>query len=215
MRPVTVANDLDVFGASISNPHNTSLRCSFSSFRSVWIGSPPIQKWGNFEAGGTVDFLAVVVKGAIIVSDARFLGAARDAHGFSASGMTSGGLFWRNVELQNGAILDLSGAHVGGLFDEEKSWPEPGNLLIDGLTYDSFGAGSPLDVETRMRWIDLQPQDRGVFKPQPYRQLAKVYRASGLDNEAVQVLIAEQDARYARYGPIGRFWGAFLKDTIG
>jgi hypothetical protein len=124
-------------------------------------------------------------------------------------------LFWRNVELRNGATVDLSGARVGMLFDEEKSWPEPGKLLINGFTYDGFGAGSPSDLRTRLRWIALQPRARVGFEPQPYRQLANVYRESGLDNNAIRVLIAEQDARYARYGPIGRFWGGFLKDTIG
>jgi len=161
-----------------------------------------------------VDFAAAKVATDVIVSDARFLGAPADAHGFFGSGLTSGAFYWRNV-LQNGATLDLSGAHVGSLLDEEKSWPEPGDLLIDGLIYDGFGPSSPTDVQTRMRWISLHPEAPGEFKPQPYRQLAKVYRESGLENEAVQVLIAEEDARYARYGPIGRLWGAFLKGTIG
>ena len=215
MRHVSVGNDFDMFGARISNPHNTALRGAFSSFRSVWIGSPPIQRWGNFEADGRVDFTASATKTGFLVSDARFLGARGDDHGFFASGMTSAFLYWRNVQLQNGATVDLSGAHVGGLLDEENSWPEPGNLLIDGLTYDGFGAGSPLDVQSRMRWISLQPRALDVFRPQPYRQLAKVYRESGLDSEATQVLIDEQDAHYSRNGLIGRSLGAFLKNTIG
>jgi hypothetical protein len=216
IREASVAKDLDMFDARMSNPDNVAFRCNFSSFDSVWIGSPPIVDWGDFETNGTVEFVAAKVRGAIVVNNARFLGAPGKAHGFFGSAMTSGGfLFWRNVQLQNGATVDLSNARVGVLLDEEKSWPEPGNLLIDGLTYDGFGAGSPLQVEARMRWISLQPQARGVFKPQPYRQLAKVYRESGLENEAVQVLIAEEDARYARYGLIGRLWGAFLKGAIG
>ena len=216
MREASVAKDLDMFGARMSNPDNVAFRCNFSSFDSVWIGSPPIADWGSFEAVGTVEFTAARIRGAIIVNDARFLGAPRTAHGFYGSAMSSGGFFfWRNVQLQNGATVDLSSAHVGVLLDEEKSWPEPGKLLIDGLTYDSFGTGSPLGVLDRMRWISLQPQVRGGFEPQPYRQLAKVYRESGLDSEATQVLIAEQDARYSRYGLIARSWGAFLKNTIG
>jgi hypothetical protein len=213
IRHVSVVNDLDMFGARMSNPHNLAFRCNFSSFGSAYVGSPPVQKWGNFEADGRVEFTAANIKSGIIVNDARFLGAPGDAHGFFASNVTCGAfLFWRNVQLQNGAIVDLSGARVGILFDEEKSWPEQGNLVIDGLIYDGFGAGSPLDVETRMRSISLQPQARGGFKPQPYRQLAKVYRESGLENEAIQVLIAEEDARY---GWMGRLVGGLLKDTIG
>ena len=123
--------------------------------------------------------------------------------------------FWRNVQLQHGAIVDLSGAHVGSLIDEEKSWPEPGDLLIYGLAYDNFGTGAPLDLQARLRWISLLPHVPGGFQPQPYQQLAKVYRELGLDSDAIQVLIAEQDARYARYGLRGRIWGGFLKNTIG
>jgi hypothetical protein len=216
MREASVATDLDMFGARISNPNNVAFRCNFSSFDSVWIGSPPIANWGSFEAVGTVEFTATKIRGGIFVNDARFLGAPGSAHGFFALGMTSGSfLYWRNIQLQNGATVDLRSAHVGVLADEKKSWPEPGNLLIDGLSYDGFGAGSPLDVPSRMRWISLQPQARGVLRSQPYRQLAKVYRESGLDNEAVQVLIAEEDARYALHGPFGRLWSAFLKTTIG
>ena len=73
---------------------------------------------------------------------------------FSGGALTAGGFFyWRDVELKNGATVDLNGAHVGILLDEEKSWPEPSYLLIDGLTYDSFGPGSPTDLRTRLRWI--------------------------------------------------------------
>lgn len=215
MRQASVAHDLGMYGAHMSNPHNLAFCGNFSSFGSVWFGNPQIQGWGIFEADGRVEFVAAKITTIIIVNDARFLGAPGDAHGFFASGMTSGGFWWRNVQLRNGATVDLSGAHVGGLLDQEKSWPEPGHLLIDGFTYDGFGAGSPLDVQSRLRWISLQPPIRGGFEPQPYRQLAQVYRAVGLDNEATQVLIAQQDARYARYGLIGRFWGGFLKATIG
>jgi hypothetical protein len=215
IRNTSVADDVDMFGALMSNPHNVAFRCNFSSFGSVWIGSPPVQDWGNFDSDGLVEFVAAKIRTGIVVNGARFLGSPADSHGFSASGMNGAFLFWKNVQLQNGAIVDLGIAHVGVLLDEEKSWPAPGNLLIDGFTYDSFGAGSPVDVKTRMRWISLQPQARAAFRPQPYRQLAKVYRESGFENEAVQVLIAEQDARYAGFGPLGRLWGAFLKGTIG
>jgi hypothetical protein len=216
LRQASVAHELGMYGAHMSNPHNLAIAGNVSSFSSVWFGNPQVPGlWGIFEADGRVDFGAAKVATAVIVSDARFLGAPADAHGFFGSGLTSGAFYWRNVQLQNGATLDLSGAHVGSLLDEEKSWPEPGDLLIDGLMYDGFGPSSPTDVQTRMRWISLQPEAPGVFKPHPYRQLAKVYRESGFENEAVQVLIAEEDARYARYGPIGRLWGAFLKGTIG
>ena len=100
--------------------------------------------------------------------------------------------FWINVTLEKGSQLNLSGASVGSLVDDERSWPAPGNLLIDGLTYSGFGLGlAPVDADTRLRWIALQPQ----YHPQPYRQLAKVLREIGDEKGAVKVMVAEGDAR--------------------
>jgi hypothetical protein len=215
MRHVSVTHDLDVWGARMSNPHGLAFRCNFSNFGSVFVGNPPVQKWGNFDADGRVDFVAVTVKSGIIVNDARFLGALGDAHGFFAAGMISGPfLYWRNVQLQNGATVDLGGAHVGILVDEEKSWPEQGHLLIDGLTYDGFGAGSPLDAQSRLRWLSLQPPVPGGFRPQPYRQLAKVLRENGDDDGAIEVLIAQQDAHFRNSNWLVRAWARFLKITV-
>jgi hypothetical protein len=95
------------------------------------------------------------------------------------------------------------------LGDDERSWPQPGKLLIDGFTYKSFGLVK--DAPSRLRWVVLQPE----FHPQPYRQLAKVLRANGDDAGAVSVLIAEQDARYRNSYLIRRIWAAFLKTTVG
>jgi hypothetical protein len=199
----------------MSNPRGLAFAGNFSSFGSVWFGNPQPPGWGIFEADGRVDFAGARVATAIIVTDARFLGARGDAHGFFGSGTTSGDfLFWRNVQLQNGASVDLSGAHVGILLDEEKSWPEQGNLLIDGFTYDGFGAGSPLDVQSRLRWISLQPPVQGGFRPQPYRQLAKVLRESGDDTGAIEVLIAQQDAHFRNSNWLVRAWAQFLKITV-
>ena len=123
------------------------------------------------------------------------------------------------MSLENGATLELSGANVGWLFDEEHSWPEPGKLLIDGFSYGAIGGTlailpgrkSPIDARSRLRWLALQPG----FHPQPYRQLAKVLRESGDEPVAIRVLIAAEDERYRRYGWAGGILGGFLKKTIG
>jgi hypothetical protein len=67
------------------------------------------------------------------------------------------------------------------------------------------------DASSRLRWLALQPE----FHPQPYRQLAKVLRANGDDAGAVNVLIAEQDARFQNSPLIRRIWAGFLKTTVG
>ena len=216
MRQASVAHDIGFYGAHLINPHKRAFEGDFSSYGSVWFGVPGSLDWGTFEADGIVEFVGAKITNSIIVSNARFLGAPGDGHGFSGGALTAGGYFyWRDVELRNGATVDLNGAHVGILVDEEKSWPEPSYLLIDGFTYDGFGPGSPTDLRTRLRWISLQPQTLGAFNPQPYRQLARAYRESGLENDATSVLIAAEDVRYARYGWRGRLLGGILRATIG
>jgi hypothetical protein len=130
------------------------------------------------------------------------------------------------VTLQNGAQLDLSDASVELLLDDERSWPAPGHLIIDGFTYNAlssinadrsdrpsrYAPGERGDTDRRLRWLALQPSG---FHSQPYNQLAKFYGASGEEAAAVTVLIAEEDDRYTRLGLFGRLWGGFLKATIG
>jgi hypothetical protein len=117
--------------------------------------------------------------------------------------------------LEKGAQLMLRDASVGFIVDQERGWPPPGNLVIDGLVYSSFDVhpgDSPWDASTRLRWLALQPPG---FHLQPYLQLAKVLRESGDEPGAIKVLIAEEDARYRQFGPTGRIAGGFLKATIG
>ena len=126
---------------------------------------------------------------------------------------------WQNVTLENGAIVDMSGAHLGVLLDDENSWPAPGHLQLDGLTYDTLGGfssydpqwSSPADASARLRWLGLQ----NGFHSQPYRQLAQVLRKNGDEAGATDVLIALQDARFRNSNWLARAWAQFLKITIG
>jgi hypothetical protein len=217
MRFASIAGTLDMFGSRLSNPGNVALRCNGSSFGGVLFGTPSDeQKWGGFDAIGKVEFLAARVRAFFNVNRARFLGTVGDGHGFSAAGISiDGALLLRNVELQNGAFLDLSGARVTFLVDDENSWPAPGNLNIDGFTYSGIVPLAPTDASgdarTRLRWLQRQ----SGFHLQPYRQLAKVLRERGDEAGATQVLVAGDDLNYERFGLAGRIWGGFLKYTIG
>jgi len=89
------------------------------------------------------------------------------------------------------AELDLREASVSSLWDNEDSWPDPGNLYIDGFVYGRIADG-PRDAKTRLKWVGLQHE----FTTQPYLQLAKVLREAGDDDGAQQVLIAMEDRRW-------------------
>jgi hypothetical protein len=172
-----------------------------------------LNRGGQAKVNGTLQFSGTRIAG-VTVWDAVLSGSAGTPHGFSGRKISASGIFiWRDVTLEDGAQLDLTGASIGTLGDQERSWPAPGNLLIDGLTYSGFSSApfSPVDADTRLKWLALQPS----YHPQPYRQLAKVLRETGDEKGAVRVLVAEGDARYRQMGPPGRVLGTFLKCTIG
>jgi hypothetical protein len=53
------------------------------------------------------------------------------------------------------------------------------------------------------------------FHPQPYRQLAKVLRENGDNAGAIEVMVAQEDARFRNSNWLGRAWARFLKITVG
>ncbi len=208
----TIGSDLQCRSGRFINPGNYAIFAPGASIGGVLY----LTRFGDrndFEANGMVNFSVDSIGNGVIVENAKFLGARGTQHGFEGSGMSVKRAFiWRNVTLQNGATLDLSGASVAWLLDEEKSWPAPGDLTIDGFQYNGFGLDSPIDVKSRLRWLRLQAPGLHV---QTYRELAKFYGDGGDDVSALQVLIAKEDARYLQYGWPGRVGGSFLKATIG
>src|SRR5208337_3289654 len=203
-----IGGDLTFPGGRFVNPNNTSIAASLVRIGgSVILGVEP---FGDFQSDGAVEFLGTHIAGVFLISSGKFAGKTTERHGLFAGGLEVNGSFGtQNTDLQNGATLDLSGASVLGMNDDERSWPQAGKLLIDGLTYTGFGLVK--NARSRLRWVSLQPE----FHPQPYRELAKVLRANGDDAGAVSVLSAEQDARYQNSYLLRRIWAGFLKTTVG
>ena len=96
-------------------------------------------------------------------------------------------IVWRGVTTPKEVILDLRYSNIGTLSDDKSCWPEKGNLLLDGLVYDVFSDNTLTDFETRIEWLRLQPKK--LFLPQPYEQLASVFRKNGRDKDAKRILI--------------------------
>jgi hypothetical protein len=216
LRESTIGADLVFAGGHFVNPNKTAIATSVARIGGTVLLA--FETSGAFYSDGAVEFLGTHVAGAFGMFDtsnggqirSTFAGKAAERHGLFAGGLEVNGPFgWQNVDLENGATLDLSGSSVGVMADDERSWPQPGKLLIDGLTYTGFGFVRT--ARSRLRWVSLQPE----FHPQPYRQLAKVLRANGDDEGAVSVLIAEQDARFQNSYLLRRIWADFLKTTVG
>lgn len=209
----SIGGDLVANGGRFINPGNVALQASETEIGSDFaLGEENPSTHGEFEANGAVDLIGAKIGVLLTVNRAKFRGARSDRHGLFAALMNARALIWRNVLLENDAVLDLSGAQIAFLIDEQKSWPKPGKLFIDGFRYEGISVDSPSDVASRLRWIGLNanPDD-----PQPYDQLAKVYRAKGAMSTAAQVLIARDDVIFNGRGPVYRIWGTFLKTTIG
>jgi hypothetical protein len=201
-----------VFSGTFNNPNNMAIIGAGVAVASdVFFGA----FFGKIRVNGGAFLGEAQIGRSVYVQDATFSGAPSEGlgflgstfHGFSVPGTSAKeALIWRNVALENGAVLNLDGASVGVLFDDPHSWPTPGKLIVDGFKYERLP-----DTRSRLRWLALQPE----YHPQPYRQLAKVLRDQGDEEGAIAVLVASEDLRYASYGRASALWGDFLNVTIG
>src|SRR5215831_12226173 len=85
--------------------------------------------------------------------------------------------------------IHLRAAWVGSWHDKKDTWPRALNL--QGFVYDAINV---LNVTPKQRLDWLRRQDDG-YRPQPYEQLASVYRRAGHARAARTVAIAKQRAR--------------------
>ena len=108
--------------------------------------------------------------------------------GFANVGM---GLACTSVNPDTKMTLDLRAAKVGTFWDDAASWPDCGDLFLDGFVYERLDDHAPRDAASRIKWLRLQPADQ--FLPQPYEQLAAVFKKEGLEEDAKKILIAKNE----------------------
>ena len=102
-------------------------------------------------------------------------------------------LWLRDISPQAAGLIDLLGAKVSLLVDDCKMLTNPHLFFrLDGFVYERIAQTSPTDVKTRLKWLDLQGPE---YFPQPYDQLAAVFRRDGQDQEAKDVLVAKRRRR--------------------
>ena len=196
----------------------------------------------DFEAVGEVRFLGSKVDGIFDCSGGNFFNKDKMAisadgikvmgniflsKSFQAEGMldfvnaqVQGGLIYTHVKSPEKASLRLNHARVGTLWDLEKSWPDPGNLYLDNFEYDRIEEKSPLGVGKRLNWLSRQPEDS--YHPQPYEQLAAIYKKSGRSEDARRIQYAKNKHRVqcTREGILKvpwyeRFWLGLLGAVVG
>jgi hypothetical protein len=164
-------------------------------------------------AGGTalvadgIQVRAVEMRGATITGETRMTAAQVDGDfdvtGSQLSNPGGSGLLLNRTGIRGGfflrrnaridGTLDLTGASIDTLHDDEHSWPAPGNLLLNRCLYNAL-LGGPVDSARRLRWLARQTPKRWAedFWPQPYERLAFVLREMGHDEDARAVLVEKE-----------------------
>lgn len=101
------------------------------------------------------------------------------------------GLIWqRETACQSGTLI-LTSAKITDIVDNLSCWPNDGRMRLHGLTYKRIHGN--LDVAARLLWLKSGSYNKeGAFTPQPYTQLAKVYRTMGRGGDARRVLCARE-----------------------
>ncbi|MCH9019583.1 MAG: hypothetical protein IIA73_04375 [Proteobacteria bacterium] len=201
-----VGGDLACARGKFENPHGDALVANRARVRGT------IFLRNGFVAEGAVRLLGAEVGGDIECTNGKFHDPEGDALDLGGA-QVAGALHLHDFSERIAGRVSLRSAAVGELADDANSWPEPGELALDGFTYNHLAGKAPRSAEQRLKWIARQSRDE--FSTQPYEQLAKVLRRMGLEHEARRVAIAKQQALRARF-PLWRLpWSLFLDVTIG
>lgn len=106
-------------------------------------------------------------------------------------------------------LVVLSGATVEKLMDRVGSWPHDQRLWMAGFTYQqAIPKEGHFNVRERLQWLTAATPE---YAPEPYEQLALMYRNSGEDTNARAVLLAKQRRRRETLPLVGKVWG-YLQD---
>jgi hypothetical protein len=158
----------------------------------------------GFEAKGEVKFTVATIAGDLVCERGQFASNgqewALDANGSKIGGsvllrkwmVVEGEVCFAyanithnfqllDVKFSEKAILNLSFTKVGRLL----------NLVVDGFVYDQIDDRALPEAKVQLEWLHLQKQVK--FLPQPYEQLAAIFRERGLEEEARKVMIAKND----------------------
>ena len=194
-----IGGSLECEGGTFNNPGKFALSAESVSVEANVLLS------GGLSAEGAVDLVGAQVGGSLICDGGMF------SYLLLITTTVRGILSWSNVRNAHRTRLDLTNASVGAIADDEPSWPGNGYLSLDGFSYGRL-SGGPKDAQTRLKWLDLQQG----FKPQSYRQLAKVLNESGDDEGAKEVLFEMEQRRWSgNPRRVARMSGTVLRDSVG
>lgn len=186
LRGAVLNNNLDLDGATLSNPDRITVRLHHATVR----GS--VRLTNGFTSRGRVLLTRSVIDGRLDLRGGTFVNGP-DAHAVEAEAVVAGGgmyLGWARVR----PSVDFTDSRTTILADDPETWPP--RFLVRGLTYERFGQLDPGSsnwaAPPRIAWLARQ----SAFDAGPYEQAARVFRQHGHQSAAEEVLISQR--RHAR-----------------
>jgi len=206
-----ITGDLDCGGALLVNPEGRALHCEDMVVESVFLTRDTPEF--HFEASGRLNFLTATIGGSFFLSSARLV-PGPDYTGLLGRGGRVA-LNMRQSRVSNAVVFSdiraleadgsaggpvagwflMAGAQMNTLIDNtEDGWPAPGYLDLDGTAYERIRHVDGGDlVSKRLSWLRRQfpggRPDADSYRPQPYEQLTRVLRDSGLTREADAIAV--------------------------
>lgn len=219
-----ITGDLNCSGARLINPDGRALHCEDLVVESIFLSREGPHS--HFEASGRLNFLTTTVGGGFFLTNAR-LAPGPDYTGLLGTGgpvaanfqqirVSNAFVLFNVFALESGSDTTeetpgkpvegwflFAGARMSTLIDNiENGWPAVGYLDLDGASYDRVRHVDGGDlVAKRIAWLRRQYENgrpsAATFRPQPYEQLTRVLRDSGLSREADAIAVEKIHMRLA------------------
>jgi hypothetical protein len=201
LRGAHIGGQLDLGGATLTNPDRHALSADELTV------DHSMHCTDGFTARGMLNLVGAHIGGQLAFDGATLTNPNGPA--LQLQDLRAGALFLRDLT-EPPALVEFTHAQVAALNDEPASWPR--QAILDGFVYDALVERKPISARQRLDWLTRNP--RG-YSPQPYEQLAAVYRRAGRDQDARTVAIAKQRARRRTLGLAGRLWSLLLDGLVG
>jgi hypothetical protein len=198
-----ITRQLDCSGGTFANESGSAPALNADG---LTVGGDMFCREG-FEARGEVRLLGAHISGQLDCTGGSF--ANGSGHALDLEGATVTGSLYLQPAMLNGGI-DLTNAQVRAYVDDRRTWPQI--LLLEGFTYSSIKAFPWITVKDRLAWLGRNA--RG-FSPQPYDQLASVYRRAGREGDARRVAIARRRRRRLDLRLVSRVVDCLADLTVG
>ena len=198
-----VGGVLHCFGATFNNERGRALTADQivvgASMSLTEVSATGEVRLGGAHIGGNLNCDRAIVR--------NNGGLALDLRGATISRAAT----FRPTEIDGG--LDLRYAQVGEWSDNSKSWSADPQL--DGFVYRAVNSSDATFKDRLRSWLP-----HASYIPQPYEQLASIYRQGGNERAARAVAIEKQRVRRASDRRLwvrlpSRAWSSILRWTIG